>query len=137
MTEAAQFLRRRQLLAGSAGAIATVGLAGLGGPAAAQSAAPASAPAATGPRPLPAYAAWKNGNAMIVHSSNTIELRRSAFGTSVITPSDQLYVRNNLPPPDASMLADREGWQVAIEGVRTPRTLTVAELRTLGVETVA
>src|SRR5678815_1577031 len=48
------------------------------------------------------------------------ESRRAAFGTSVVTPAEQLYVRNNLPPPDASMVADRDGWKVAIEGVRTP-----------------
>jgi len=113
-----------------------VGFAGLAGPAGAQTA--ASAPAApAGPRPLPAYAAWKDGQAMIVHSSNTIETRRSSYGTSVITPSEQLYVRNNLPPPDASIVADRDAWQVAIEGVRNPRTMSVAELKTIGVETVA
>ena len=135
MTEATQFLRRRQLLAGSAGALAAVGLAGFAGEAAAQAAPAPAAPAA--PRPLPAYAAWKDANAVIVHSAQTIETRRSAFGTSVVTPAEQLYVRNNLPPPDASIVADRDGWQVAIEGVRTPRSFTVAELKTIGVETVA
>jgi sulfite oxidase len=136
MTEAAHSLRRRHLLAGSAGALAAAGFAGLAGPAGAQTAAPAAA-APAGPRPLPPYAAWKDGQAMIVHSSNTIETRRSAFGTSVITPSEQLYIRNNLPPPDASILADRDAWQVAIEGVRNPRTMSVAELKTIGIETVA
>ncbi|MEO5881728.1 MAG: sulfite oxidase [Caldimonas sp.] len=135
MTEASQFLRRRQLLAGGASALATAGLAGLAGPAGAQT--PAAAPAATGPRPLPPYAAWKDANAVIVHSANTIETRRSAFGTSVITPVEHLYVRNNLPPPDASVLVNRDAWQVAIEGVRNPRSFSVADLKTIGVETVA
>ena len=135
MTEAATSLRRRQLLAGSAGALATAGLGGFAAPAAAQTA--ASAPAATGPRPLPAYASFKDAGSVIVHSSNTIETKRSAFGTSVVTPTDQLYVRNNLPPPDASIVANRDAWQVAFEGVRNPRQLTVAELKTMGVETVA
>jgi sulfite dehydrogenase len=105
MTEATQFLRRRQLLAGSAGALAVAGLAGFAGEAAAQA---ASAPAA--PRPLPPYAAWKDANAVIVHSAQTIETRRAAFGTSVVTPSEQLYVPNNLPPPDASW------WPIAMAG---------------------
>ena len=39
---------------------------------------------------------------LIVHSSSTIETRRHMFGTSGITPSDRLYIRNNLPPPDAA-----------------------------------
>jgi sulfite oxidase len=138
MTDTIPSLRRRRLLAGSASAIAAAGLAGLPTRSAGQ-AAPASTapPAAAGPRPLPAYAAWKDASSVIVHSSSTIETRRSAFGTSGITPAEQLYVRNNLPPPDASILANRDAWQVAVEGVRNPRVLSVAELKTMGVETVA
>jgi sulfite dehydrogenase len=86
---------------------------------------------------LPAYASWKDPGSVIVHSSSTIETRRSAFGTSGITPAEQLFVRNNLPPPDASILADRDAWAVSVEGVRNPRGLTLADLRTMGVETVA
>lgn len=135
MTHSNLSLRRRQLLAGSASAIAAAGLTGLSGRAAAQTA--TATAAAAGAKPLPAYASFKDLNAVIVHSSNTIETKRSAFGTSVITPAEQLYVRNNLAPPDASIVADRDAWQVAIEGVRNPRTLSVAELKTMGVETVA
>ena len=134
MTDPLISLRRRQMLAGSAGALAAAGLGGLTGNAAAQAAA-ASAPA--GPRPLPPYAAWKDASSMIVHSSNTIETRRSAFGTSVITPAEKLFVRNNLPPPDASIVANRDAWQVSIEGVRNPRNVSVAELKTIGLETIA
>src|SRR4029079_10762073 len=72
-----------------------------------------------------------------VHSETTIETKRAAFGTSGITPAEYLYIRNNLPAPDASIVANRDAWQVAFDGVRTPRTLTVAELKTIGVETVA
>ncbi|WP_137891887.1 sulfite oxidase [Ramlibacter sp. 2FC] len=125
-------LGRRQWLAGSAGALAAAGLAGFSGKSAAQAAA---APVAA--KPLPAYAAWKDPASLIVHSAGTLETKRSAFGTSVVTPAERLYVRNNLPAPDASILDDREGWQIAIEGVKQPRSLTLRELRTLGVETVA
>jgi sulfite oxidase len=135
MTELPTSLRRRQLLAG-AGALAGTGLIGLAGEAAAQASA-AAATAPTGPRPLPAYVAWKDPNAVIVHSATTIETKRSAFGTSGITPAESLYIRNNLPAPDASIVANRDAWQVAIEGVKNPRVLTVAELKTIGVETVA
>lgn len=122
------------MLAGSAAALGAIGLSSWSRPAQAQAAAPAAAAA---PRPLPAYAGWKNPATLIVHSSSTLETRRGAFGTSVVTPASQLYVRNNLPAPDASILDQREAWSVAIEGVRNPRSLTLAELRTLGVETVA
>jgi sulfite oxidase len=122
-------LPRRHVLAGSAAALSALGLAGWAGGARAQASAPA--------KPLPAYAGWKSADAMIVHSSNTLETRRSAYGTSVITPSNQLYVRNNLPAPDASILDNRDAWTVSIEGVKNPRSLTLAELKSMGVETVA
>ena len=95
-----------------------------------------AAPAATA-RPLPAYVNWKDANSLIVHTNTTIETRRSAFGTSIVTPDAQLYIRNNLPAPDAAIVADRDAWQVSIEGVRNPRTLTVRELKSMGLETVA
>jgi sulfite dehydrogenase len=133
MTELLPSLRRRQLLAGGAGALAGTGLIGLATDAAAQ----ASALAATPPRALPAYVVWKDGDAVIVHNPNELETKRSAFGNSAITSSDRLYVRNNVTPPDSSILADREGWQVAIDGVRNPRSFSVAELKTVGIETIA
>lgn len=117
-------LHRRHLLAGSASALAAVGLGTWSTQAAAQA------------KPLPPYATWKDAGSVIVHSTNTIETRRSAFGTSVITPVEQLYVRNNLPSPPASILDDRDAWTVSIEGVRNPRTLTLGELKTMGLETV-
>jgi DMSO/TMAO reductase YedYZ molybdopterin-dependent catalytic subunit len=118
-------IRRRHMLAGSATALAAAGLATWARPAAAQA------------KPLPAYAAWKDPNSLIVHSSGTLETKRAAFGTSVITPADKLYIRNNLPAPDAAILNDRDGWALAVEGVQHPRTLTVGQLKTLGIETVA
>ncbi|MHB1113722.1 MAG: molybdopterin-dependent oxidoreductase, partial [Acidovorax defluvii] len=122
-------LPRRQMLAGSAAALSALGLAGWTGVARAQ--------AAATPKPLPGYAGWKSANALIVHSGSTLETRRAAFGTSVITPSNQLYVRNNLPAPDAAVLENRDAWTVSIEGVKNPRTLSLAELKTLGIDTVA
>ena len=121
-------LPRRHLLAGSAAALATAGLATFSRGALAQAAAP---------KPLPAYVAWKDPSSVIVHSGTTIETRRSAFGTSGITPAEQLYLRNNLPAPDVSIIADRDAWEVEVLGVKTPRTLSVRELKTMGIETTA
>ena len=132
MTESNPSLARRRILAG--GALVGAGLGGFAGRAGAQA---ASAATAAGPRPLPPYVAWKDANSLIVHSATTIETRRSAFGTSGITPAEQLFIRNNLPPPDASIVANRDAWQVSIEGVPNPRTFTLAELKTIGIETVA
>lgn len=121
-------LPRRRLLTGSATALAAAGLASWSQGALAQAAAA---------KPMPANLAWKNADSVIVHSSNTLETKRGAFGTSVITPSDQLYLRNNLPTPDASIVADRDAWEIDIGGVKNPRKVTVGELKTMGLETVA
>jgi DMSO/TMAO reductase YedYZ molybdopterin-dependent catalytic subunit len=125
---------RRRLLATGGTALVAAG-AGVLSSASAQTPAPAT-PAAAQAKPLPAYVAWKDANAMIVHTPTTIETKRSAFGTGVVTPTDQLFIRNNLPAPDASIVADRDAWKVTFEGVKTPRTLTVADLKTLGLETL-
>ncbi|MGL4434587.1 MAG: sulfite oxidase [Giesbergeria sp.] len=127
----ANTLQRRQMLAASAAGLGALGLGGWSQDAQAQGAA---APAA---KPLPPLAGWKDPKAMIVHSSSTLETRRAAYGTSIITPTNRLFVRNNLPAPDASILDQRDAWSVAFEGVKNPRSLTVADLKTLGVETVA
>ena len=121
-------IRRRQVLIGATGAAAAAGLGGFS--------ATSLAAAADKGKPLPEYASWKDAEAVIVHSSNTIETQRGALGTSVITPSDRLFVRNNVAPPDASIVSDRDGWKVSLEGVRNPREITVGELKSMGIETV-
>lgn len=120
---------RRSMLTGSASALAMIGLASWSRGSLAQT--------AVAPKPLPAYVSWKDASSVIVHSGTTIETKRSAFGTSVITPAEQLYIRNNLPAPDAAIVADRDAWEINIEGVQSPRKLTVRELKSMGLETVA
>ena len=131
MIDSPSSLPRRHLLTRSATALAAAGLASWSHGAMAQAAAPAAA------KPLPANLAWKDLDSVIVHSGTTIETKRGAFGTSVITPTEQLYLRNNLPTPDASIVADRDAWVLTVDGVQRPRTLTVGDLKTMGLETVA
>lgn len=50
-------------------------------------------------KPLPEYVKWKDAEALIIHSDTTIETKREAFGTSLITPAERLYIRNNVKPP--------------------------------------
>lgn len=118
-------LQRRQFLLGSAGAVASVGLLGV------------SPLGLAAPMPLPDYVNWKNPQALIVHSANTLETRRDAIGTSIVTPSAELFIRNNLPAPDPAIVADRDAWTVAFAGVKRPRSLTLGELKRLGAATVA
>ena len=88
-------------------------------------------------KPLPPAAAWKNAANVIVHSADTIEMKRGVSGTSVITPLESLYVRNNVAAPDAAIVANPDAWSVSIEGVATPKTFTVRDLKGMGVQTVA
>lgn len=124
---------RRAFLARGASVVSCAGLAGaasLSGTAQAAGTAPEAA------KSLPAYVGAKDAQALVVHSASTIETKRSAFGTGLVTPVSQLYVRNNLPAPPASILDDREAWSVSIEGVKNPRALSLKELKTLGLQTL-
>ncbi|NYT62340.1 sulfite oxidase [Alcaligenaceae bacterium] len=126
-------LSRRRMLVSTGGAMALAGLGGMGS-VSAQSAVPAAA--AAKPKALPGYAAWKDIDSMIVHSANTIETRRAAFGSSVITPTNRLFVRNNVAPPSEDIVKDPDSWKLEVGGVVKPRTFTVAELKTLGLQAV-
>jgi DMSO/TMAO reductase YedYZ molybdopterin-dependent catalytic subunit len=125
-SKAAVDVYRRRLLAGSA-AGAAAGVAGFS---------PASF-AQAGAKPLPAFASFKDAERLIVHSASGIETKRSAFGTSSITDKDILFVRNNVAPPSASVTDNPDAWQVEIDGVTSPRTLSVGELKRMGLSTVS
>lgn len=87
---------------------------------------------AAGAKALPPYATWKDADQMIVHSANTIELKRAAFGQAALTPLNRLYVRNNLNPPSEDIVKNPDAWEMEIEGVAKPGRLTVAELKRIG-----
>lgn len=118
-------IRRRAFVAGGAGVVAAAGL-GAG-----------TAAHAQGTKPLPGYVGWKDADALIVHSDQTIETKRGSIGSGIVTPDGKLYIRNNVKPPSDAIVADRDAWRVEIAGVRQPRTLTVGELKTIGLVTVA
>ena len=86
---------------------------------------------------LPAYADWKDAESLIIHSANTMETKRTAFGSGIITPLDRLFVRNNIAPPSEIIIKDPDAWTLEIDGVKNPQTLSVEELKKLGVTTVA
>jgi DMSO/TMAO reductase YedYZ molybdopterin-dependent catalytic subunit len=119
--------RRRTLMTGSGAAIAVSAFSPL------RHVRAQGAPA----RPLPAYAAFKDAGSMIVHSANTIEMRRGTAGVGALTTLNQLYVRNNLAPPNADIVAKADEWVVRLEGVRRPKAFTVRELKAMRTESVA
>jgi len=120
MSRAAINSERRRILAGGVGIFAASSLGSFVHPAWAQA------------KPLPQYVAWKNAASMIVHSPNTMETKRAALAQSLITAEHDLYIRNNLSPPSDSIVANRDAWEVAFEGVGKPRTLKVADLKAMG-----
>lgn len=128
-------MARRRLLASTGGALAWAGISGI-----ARADLPAGNEAAGKPAasatPLPDYAAWKDADSLIIHSSNTMETRRHAFGQSGITSLDRLFVRNNVAPPPADIIQDPDTWTLEVEGVGSPRSFTVAELKTLGLKSI-
>jgi len=130
-------LTRRRLLAGAGGTLAWAGLSGTG---LADSTEPASLsnPKPVSPqKPLPAWAQWKDADALIIHSANTIETRRAAIGTGGITPLNKVFIRNNVAPPPAQIMDTPDAWQLQISGVKNPRSFSLAELKKLGIASVA
>jgi sulfite dehydrogenase len=112
--------QRRRLLARGAWLLAAPGLGGFVHPAWSQA------------KTLPQYVAWKNADHLIIHTPSTIETRREALAQRLVTAEHDLFVRNNVAAPSAAIVADRDAWQVVFEGVRSPRTLTVGELKKIG-----
>jgi DMSO/TMAO reductase YedYZ molybdopterin-dependent catalytic subunit len=86
---------------------------------------------------LPDFASWKDAKSMIVHSKSGLETRRESFGAGSIMPTDRLFVRNNLPSPGAEIVANRDAWEVSIEGVKKPGTKKLGDLKKLGITSVA
>ncbi len=66
-----------------------------------------------------------------------LETRRSAYGVAALTPTSRFFVRNNLPMPSPSILDDRLSWSLEVLGTGSERSVSLAELRQLGAETMA
>jgi sulfite oxidase len=123
---------RRSFLAGSA----TVA-----GAAAAASVMPISIASANhtekGARGLPSWTAWKKRSALIIHSDKGMETHRAAIGNSVITPLRHVYIRNNMPTMSDAQIGNRNKWKLKVEGVKNPKTYTLAQLKQLAQKTEA
>ena len=86
---------------------------------------------------LPDFINWKDRSALIVHSNKGLETHRSAIGESLITPNRNVYIRNNMPTMTDDQIGNRKNWKVSIEGVKNPKTFTLAQLQKLGHTTMA
>ncbi len=124
-------LSRRNFLTG------TATLAGIAATASVVPITIANANHSEGKKGLPDFINWKNRDALIVHSDKGIETHRSAIGESLITPNRNIYIRNNMPTMTDEQIGDRMNWKVSIEGVKNPKTFTLAQLQKLGHQTMA
>ena len=97
---------------------------------------PAEQPA---PVEAPALPDNKDLANFIKHGDNplTLETRREKLGTSVLTATSVLFVRQNLPLPPPEFVADRDGWTARIEGVKRAGEIRVDALKRLGLTTLA
>ena len=127
--------RRRALITGGGLAAALVAVPELAHADTGGAPEPAAKVTADGAKALPGYAAWKDADAMVVHSANTIELKRQHVGQGPLTPADRLYVRNNLNPPSDDIVKNPDAWVVEISGVGKPGKLTVGDLKHMGIAT--
>ena len=138
-------VHRRRFIVGAAG----VGALALPGGALAQdkpqsraqeprgASAGASDMAAAKSKPLPGYVSWKDPDTLIVHSANTLETKRDAIGPGPMTAAEDLFVRNNLPPPPDDIVRNADAWEVSIEGVKKPRTMRLGDLKKIDVDAIA
>ena len=124
-------LSRRNFLTG------TATLAGIAATASVVPITIANANHTKGEKGLPDFISWKDRDALIVHSDKGIETHRSAIGESLITPNRNIYIRNNMPTMTDEQIGNRMDWKVSIEGVKNPRTFTLAQLQKLGHQTMA
>jgi len=75
----------------------------------------------------------------VIHNDQpwALETRPSAFGIAPITPQSAFFVRNNLPVPDESIVANADDWRFEVVGGARSGSMTLAELKALPVHVEA
>jgi DMSO/TMAO reductase YedYZ molybdopterin-dependent catalytic subunit/mono/diheme cytochrome c family protein len=66
-----------------------------------------------------------------------LETMRGSFGFGPITPLSRFFVRNNLPMPPASILDRADEWSFKVEGCVGSGSLSLRDLKSMRVQTVA
>lgn len=88
---------------------------------------------------LPALPEGKIAGDFLVHNELpwALETRRSSFGFGPLTSSSRLFVRNNLPMPPPSINEDPDNWELEVVGAAETGKISVRELKSLAVTSVA
>ena len=63
-----------------------------------------------------------------------LESKRKEIGMSPITSTKRLFVRNNLPRPSDDIIHNANSWMLNISGVNNPTTLSLPQLKQIGIE---
>jgi DMSO/TMAO reductase YedYZ molybdopterin-dependent catalytic subunit len=66
-----------------------------------------------------------------------LETARDAYGQGPITPISHFFVRNNLPMPQSTLVANPDAWTVQVKGCQSEGDITLADLKLLPTTTVA
>src|SRR5690554_944497 len=87
----------------------------------------------------PSVPTGKLASNFIIHNDQpwALETRPSAFGIAPITPQSAFFVRNNLPVPDESIVANADDWRFEVVGAARSGSMTLAELKALQVHVEA
>lgn len=136
---------RKQLLAGGLGAGTGILLGAALGYGLSDKDETTAAPATTAtpdvgaPEASPSYPGGKGPDDFVEHKDNPLilETKRSRFASSYITPTPLVFVRQNLALTPGDPEAPADDWTVEVEGVAEPRSLTLRELKRLGIVTIA
>ena len=98
------------------------------------------------------FAAWATSNTVLpqlpggkfygdflVHNELplALEIRRSRAGFGPLTSISKLFVRNNLPMPPKSINDVPDNWELEVVGAARTETLSVRELKSLDIASVA
>lgn len=97
-----------------------------------------TAPKASAPASA-AYPGGKDQEDFVEHKDNPLilETKRSRFAASYVTPTPLVFVRQNLALTPGDPDAPVDDWTLDVEGVAESRSLTLHELKSLGVVTIA
>jgi DMSO/TMAO reductase YedYZ molybdopterin-dependent catalytic subunit/mono/diheme cytochrome c family protein len=88
---------------------------------------------------LPELPAGKFAGDFLLHSELplALETRRSSFGFGPLTSTSRLFVRNNLPMPPAGINDVPDNWELEVVGTTRTEKLSVRELKSLDIASVA
>ena len=74
----------------------------------------------------------------ILHNPKPLALEsiRAGIGMGVLTSTNRLFVRNNLPSPDQSIIDNTSNWRIQIRGVKESNTFSIQDLKEFAYENV-